>query len=77
MAYVFEDLMEDIKTIRNKITRMEGVRVDELAEDAFNTLDQYRYDQLKENEQLDGKLYMSELAIIAAVAIKGDIRNDN
>lgn len=77
MAYVFEDLMEDIKTIRNKITRMEGVRVDELAEDAFNTLDQYRYDQLKENEQLDGKLYMSELAIIAAVAIKGDIRNDD
>lgn len=77
MAYVFEDLMEDIKTIRNKITRMEGVRVDELAEDAFNTLDKYRYDQLKENEQLDGKLYMSELAIIAAVAIKGDIRNDD
>ena len=76
MAYVFEDLLEDIKKIRNKVTNIEGVRLNELAEDAFNALDDYRYDQLKENEQLDGKLYMAELAIIAAVAIKGDIRND-
>ncbi|MGN1217175.1 MAG: hypothetical protein ACI4TD_04280 [Phocaeicola sp.] len=76
MAYVFEDLLEDIKKIRNKVTNIEGVRLDELAEDAFNALEDYRYDQLKENEQLDGKLYMAELAIIAAVAIKGDIRND-
>ena len=76
MAYVFEDLLEDIKKIRNKVTNIEGVRLDELAEDAFNALDDYRFDQLKENEQLDGKLYMTELAIIAAVAIKGDIRND-
>lgn len=76
MAYVFEDLIEDLKKIRNKVTNIEGVRLDELAEDAFNALDDYRYGQLKENEQLDGKLYMAELAIIAAVAIKGDIRND-
>lgn len=76
MAYVFEDLLEDLKKIRNKVTNIEGVRLDELAEDAFNALEDYRYDQLKENEQLDGKLYMAELAIIAAVAIKGDIRND-
>ena len=76
MAYVFEDLLEDLKKIRNKVTNIEGVRLDELAEDAFNALEDYRYDQLKENEQLDGKLYMAELVIIAAVAIKGDIRND-
>lgn len=76
MAYVFEDLLEDIKKIRNKVTNIEGVRLNELAEDAFNALEDYRYDQLKENEQLDGKLYIAELAIIAAVAIKGDIRND-
>lgn len=76
MAYVFEDLLEDIKKIRNKVTNIEDVRFDELAEDAFNALEDYSYDQLKENEQLDGKLYIAELAIIAAVAIKGDIRND-
>ena len=76
MAYVFEDLLEDIKKIRNKVTNIEGVRLNELEEDAFNALEDYRYDQLKENEQLDGKLYIAELAIIAAVAIKGDIRND-
>lgn len=76
MAYVFEDLLDDIKKIRNKVTNIEGVRLNELAEDAFNALEDYSYDQLKENEQLDGKLYIAELAIIAAVAIKGDIRND-
>lgn len=77
MAYVFEDLVEDIKVLRNKVSKLDGVRLDELAEDAYNTLDDYRYDMLKENDDLEGKGYMSELAIIAAIAVKGDFRNDD
>ena len=76
MAYTFDDLVYDVKVLRNNVDKL-NLPIAELAEDAFNTLDQYRYDQLKENELLDGKLYMSELAIIAAIAVKGDFRNDD